>query len=258
MNTRRTWYLALLSLGTMASWLPLYAQQAGNQGKPPVYTYISEWSVPRAQWADMVKVDDEDRTLMDKLIANGTLTAYGAFTNLIHQEGEPTHGTWFTATSEGGLLKALEAVYAQPGATTAPVQGASKHWDYILVGRAYNQRSGKSEGGYLAGDQWNVKAGHMRAYNELVRSAIVPVFDKLVADGSVLSYGMGTEDFHTQKIGRVTFYFTTPDAASFDKASKAMEESFDNNPALGSALESMVEGENHRDFLGRIRYINNK
>ena len=28
--------------------------------------------------------------MMDKLIADGTLTGYGAFTNLIHQEGEPT------------------------------------------------------------------------------------------------------------------------------------------------------------------------
>ena len=145
----------------------LKAQNA-DQGKPPVYTYISEWAVPRAQWAEMVKVDEQDRSLMDKLVADGTLTGYGAYTNLIHQEGEPTHGTWFTATSEGNLLKALEAVYAQPGTTTAPVQGASKHWDYMLVGRVYNQRPGKSEGGYLAGDQWDVKPGEMRAYNDLV------------------------------------------------------------------------------------------
>jgi hypothetical protein len=110
-----------------------------------VYTYIAEWNVPRAQWADMVKVDEQDRPLLDKLVADGTLTAYGAFTNLIHQEGAPTHGSWFTATSEGNLMKALEAIYTQPGCTTAPVEAASKHWDYIVVSRIYNQRSGKSE-----------------------------------------------------------------------------------------------------------------
>jgi hypothetical protein len=232
--------------------------QTSDQGKPPVYTYLSEWAVPRAQWAEMVKLDEQDRPLMDKLISDGTLTGYGAFTNVIHQEGEPTHGTWFTATSEGNLLKALEAVYAQPGSTTAPVQGAAKHWDYMLVSRVYNQRSGKSEGGYLAGDQWNVKPGQMHAYTDLVKSSLVPVFEKMLADGIVTAYGMDSEDFHTGKLGRVTFYFTTPDAAGFDKASKAMDEAFDKNPALNNAFQSLVDREGHRDFLDRLRYMNNK
>jgi hypothetical protein len=257
MKNRKTWYVGFLSIFASVTCGPLQAQ-TGDQGKPPLYTYISEWAVPRAQWAEMVKLDEQDRPLMDKLISDGTLTGYGAFTNLIHQEGEPTHGTWFTATSEGNLLKALEAVYAQPGTTTAPVQSASKHWDYMLVGRVYNQRSGKSDGGYLAGDQWDVKPGEMRAYNDLVKSALIPVFEKLLADGVVTSYGMDTEDFHTQKLGRVTFYFTTPDASAFDKASKAFEEAFDKSPALGSALQSMVDRQGHRDFLDRLRYMSNK
>jgi hypothetical protein len=247
-------FVSVLALAIGAS---LQAQTA-QQGKPPVYTYLSEWAVPRAQWADMLKVDEQDRPLMDKMVGDGTLTGYGAFTNLIHQEGEPTHGTWFTATSEGNLLKALEAVYANPGSTTAPVEGASKHWDYVLVGRIYNQRSGKSENGYLAGDQWDVKPGQMRAYSDLVKSQLAPVFEKLLADGVVTSYGMDTEDFHTGKIGRVTFYFTTPDAAGFDKADKALDETFEKDPALSGALQSMVDREGHRDFLDRLRYMNNK
>lgn len=236
---------------------PLQAQNP-DQGKAPVYTYVSEWSVPRAQWSDMAKLAQEDRGLMDKLVADGTLTGYGAFTNLIHQEGEPTHGTWFVAISEGNLLKALEAIYAQPGTTTAPVEGASKHWDYFLVGRIYNQRPGKSEGGYLALDEWDVKPGQMRAYTEMVKSSVVPIFEKLLADGTVSSYGMDSEDFHTGKIGRVSLYFTASDAAGFDKASKAFDEAFEKNPAIAPALNSMVEAEGHRDYLDRIVYMVNK
>lgn len=257
MNGRKICLAGFLPVFALVGGLPLPAQTA-DQGKPPVYTYISEWAVPRAQWAEMVKLDDQDKPLMEKLVSDGTLTGYGAFTNIIHQDGEPTHGTWFTAASEGNLLKALEAVYAQPGATTSPVQGASKHWDYITVSRIYNQRPGKSEGGYLAGDQWDVKPGQMRAYTDLAKSTLVPIFEKLVADGTVSSYGMDMEDFHTQELGRVTFYFTTPDAAAFDKASKEFDEAFDKNPSLASALQSMVERKGHRDFLDRLRYMNNK
>lgn len=195
---------------------------------------------------------------MDKLVADGTLTGYGSFTNLIHQEGEPTHGTWFTATSEGRLMKGLEALYAEPGATTAPVEGASKHWDYIMISRIYNQRSGKSEGGYLAGDHWDVKAGDMHAYTELMKSDLVPVLDKLLADGAITSYGMDTEDYHQQKLGRVTFYFTTSDSAGLDKANEAFQQVYEKNAALGAAFRSLTEREGHSDFLARLRYMNNK
>lgn len=257
MQKRVVWCVCLLALVALAAGAPLQAQEA-DQGKPPIYTYIAEWAVPRAQWADMAKVDEQDRPLMDKLVADGTITGYGAFTNLIHQEGEPTHGTWFTATSEGNLMKALEAVYAQPGSTTSPVQAASKHWDYITVSRIYNQRSGKSEGGYLAGDEWNVKPGEMREYNDLLKSALVPVCEKLLADGILTSYGVETEDFHQQTLGRVTFYFTTTDASGLDKVDKAFDEAFGKNPALGAAFRSMTEREGHRDFLTRLRYMSLK
>ncbi|MBV9404518.1 MAG: hypothetical protein JO211_04180 [Acidobacteriaceae bacterium] len=192
------------------------------------------------------------------MIADGSLVSYGAFTNLIHQEGQPTHGTWMTATSEGNILKALETVYAHPGSTNARVEGDSKHWDYLLVSRIYNQRPGKSNDGYLAGDQWYVKPGQMQAYTQLVKSQLVPVMEKLIADGAVNAYGMATEDFHTGKMGLVTFYFTTPDATSFDKASKAMDAMFDASPSLNAAFRSMVDSEGHIDFLDRLRYMNSK
>jgi len=95
----------------------------------PVYTCVAIWDVPRAQWGDMEKLDEQDKPVLDKLVADGTLIGYGAYTNIIQQEGEPTHGSWFTATSEDNLLKALEAIYAHPGSISVPVEGASKHWD---------------------------------------------------------------------------------------------------------------------------------
>ena len=36
--------------------IPLKAQDA-DKGKPPVYTYIAEWAVPRPMWGDIVKLD---------------------------------------------------------------------------------------------------------------------------------------------------------------------------------------------------------
>ena len=252
------WALAVLSLClVLAMALPSPAQQAAQQEKPPIYTYVATWSVPRAQWADMEKQDQQERPLMDKLVANGTLIGYGGYTNLIHQEGEPTHGTWFSASSEGNLMKALEAVYAQPAMVTSPVQGASKHWDYLFRDTLYNAKAGTSAG-YLTWSEWQVKDGQMRAYQELSKSLMVPMLEKLLAEGAVSSYGTNVEDYHQDKIGRVFEYITVPDAASLDKVNQAFDNLFKNNPALGNAFRALVKSEGHRDFLTRLRYMVNK
>ncbi len=256
MQRRTIWGVCLLLCLTLAIGGSLQAQTAAK-GKAPVYTYVAEWDVPRAQWGDMVKLDEQDRPLLDKLVADGTLIGYGAYTNLIHQEGQPTHGSWFTATSEGNLMKALEAIYAQPGSVSAPVQGASKHWDQILTGDIYNSKPGTS-GGYLTWSRWEIKPGDMRDYSELTKSAFVPVLEKLLAEGSITSYGLLREDFHQQKLGTIYEYLTVPDAASLDKVNKAFDDAFSNNPAFGDAVRALAEREGHQDFLTRLRFMVNK
>lgn len=251
------WNAGFLCLFALAAVKPLHAQN-GSESKPPVYIYVSEWDVPRPEWADMLKLSDKDKPLMEKLLADGTLTSYGAGANLIHQAGAPTHTEWFAAASEGNLLKTLDAIYKTPGETDAKVLSDSKHSDILLVCHIHKERSGTWENAYLTGVQWTVKPGQMHAYEALANKTIVPVFDKLMADGAVISYGLGAEDFHTSKIGMTTFYFITPDAASFDKASKAIDDAFDQNPALNGALRALVEDEGHRDFIDRVSYVTNK
>jgi hypothetical protein len=258
MQKRATSCVCFLILFLVAAAVrPLLAQPAAKT-KPTVYTYVAQWDVPRAQWADIVKADEADRPVLDKLVADGTLVGYGAYTNLIHQEGEPTHGTWFSATSEGNLLKALEAIYAQPALVTAPVQANSKHWDLILTGDVYNYKPGNSKDGYLTWSRWEIKPGAMRGYLDLSKKVFTPVLEKLLADGTITSYGQLSEDYHTQKMGVVFEYFTVPDAASMDKANKALEDVFANTPALGDAVRGLTEREGHRDYLTRLRFMVNK
>jgi hypothetical protein len=254
MRKRTTWgvCLPILCLG-LATAMRLEAQMAGKD-KPPVYTYVAEWDVPRAQWGDIVKLDEQDRPLLDKLVADGTIVGYGAYTNLIHQEGQPTHGSWFTAMSEGNLLKALEAIYAQPGSVSAPVQGASKHWDQIFTGDIYNGKPGTSSG-YLLWSRWEIKPGEMRSYSELTKSSIVPIMEKLLAEGSITSYGLLREDFHQQKLGTVYQYITLPNASALDQVNKALQDAFKDSPAYGDAVQALADREGHQDFLTRLRFM---
>lgn len=253
MQKRGIWAVCLLLAGLMVVGTP-WSAQAADEGKPPMYISVSQWAVPRAQWGEVTKRNDADRAMMDKLVADGTITGYGEFMNLIHAEGEPTHGEWMTATSEGNILKALEGFYARPD-VTAPVLAASKHWDYFLVSRMHNQRSGKFDGAYLTGIAWDVKPGQDEAFRNLLKSRIVPILEKLLADGTLIFYTVAVENYHKAPPGHYEVVFTTPDASGVDKVTQAFEAAFSKDTELGPAMQSLTTTETHRDFLLRVTHM---
>ena len=69
-------FAGLCALAMSAVWaLPVSAQMSEAKEKPPMYSYVSFWNIPRAQWADMAKADDTDRKILDKAIANRSVVA---------------------------------------------------------------------------------------------------------------------------------------------------------------------------------------
>lgn len=239
--------MCLLALFVLAANVPL-AAQGMEQGKDPVYIYVAEWEVPRAQWGEMTKQNDAQRPVLDKLVADGTLIGYGQFSSMIHAEGSPTHGSWFSARSQGGLLKALEAFYARPD-VTSPVLANSKHWDYFLVTRHYNGHSGTFKGAYLVGGTWDVKPGQARAYTELIGKTIVPVMEQMLKDGLIHWYSVDWQNFHTDNPGRSSFVYVAANADAVDKVDKAIDAALEKHAGLGAAFGSLVDMASHRDFL---------
>lgn len=231
--------------------------QGPDGGKPAVYYYVAQWAVPRDLWRDYAKVNADERGLLDSLVADGTLIGYGEFAILLHQEGQPTHGSWFTSNSRGGLLKALEAIYKLPQ-VTFPVLNQSKHWDFFLVSRMHGEKSGKFQGGYLAGGGFDVKPGQEKTFNELTKKHLVPVLDKLIAEGVITLYSLDTEEYHSETPGRVNFVYTTADADSVDKAENAIEAAVINDPAVETMFRATVDWKGHRDILARVGNMVNK
>jgi hypothetical protein len=201
----------------------------------------------------MAKVDEQDRALEEKLLADGTMMSYGESVNLIHTEGRPTHTEWFRATSEGNILKALAGFYGQADETAA-VLAASKHWDHFLVSRIHNERSGKFDGAYISGSMWLMKAGRMDAFEAMVKAIVVPRLEKEPADGAVIFYSVDSEDYHSEVPGLVDVVFAVADAATMDKVNAAFEAAFSKDTEIGPALGALTERDSHRDFLGSVAH----
>src|SRR5271156_7033003 len=84
------------------------AQTSEVKEKPPLYTYVADWNIPRAQWPDMEKAYASTQKIMDKAIADGTIVGYGTDVTLVHQADGTTHDDWWSAKSLAGVLNVLD------------------------------------------------------------------------------------------------------------------------------------------------------
>jgi len=250
MKTRAIGLLVCFVAGAFAVASSAKAQSAPAE-KQPVYTYVSEWAVPRAMWADYKKEDDADLDAMKKAMTDGTIVEYGSFAVLNHQEGAPTHGSLFSATSMANLMKVLEGLRNAPGATS-PVLAASKHWDYILSTTNYNGHSGTFANGYLRVARWPSKAGANDPDGKILKATMVAIFEKLLADGAIHSYAIDSEIVHSEDPGTTFAVFVANGAEGLDKFNAAITDMGKNNPALGAAYGTLIDAHGHRDTLARV------
>jgi len=230
------------------------AQSQGAE-KPVLYTYVSEWTVPRAMWADYLKTDAADVEIMKKAVADGTIVSFGSYAVVNHQEGHPTHGTWFSATSMANILKVLEGVRSAPGATAPPL-AAAKHWDYILESHDYNAHSGTFTNGYLRVGNWRAKASDPDG--KILKATFVTLLEKLLADGALHDYQIDRETVHSADPGTLFVAIVANGGEGLDKFYAALEEAEKTNPAGWAGLSTTIDEAGHRDFLAHVNTMTHK
>ena len=245
--------VGLCTLAMAAVWAaPAYAQTSEVKEKPPMYSYVSNWSIPRAQWADMEKANLADQKILEKALANGTIVGYGDDVTMVHQAEGSTHDNWWSAMSMAGLLNVLDQFY-KSGTPTSPVlASATKHWDNIFVSRFYNWHAGSWKDAYGHGSSYKLKADAPDdAVERLSKNLIVPLMEKMLADGAIHEYEIDTEAIHTEAPGTFYVFYLAANAEGLDKVNAALQERLKANPLGGSAFGSMVDFTAHRDFLAR-------
>lgn len=231
---------------------PASAQSSEVKEKPQIYTYVSNWVLPRSKWADMAKNNAASQKIIDAALANGTIIAAGNGEALIHTEHGATHSGWWCATSEAGVLNVLDEFYKNGSTTNATFGSATAHWDGLYVSRFYNYKSGPLKNGYDHGAYYKLKADAPNdAVAMLSKALFVPFFDKLMNDGAVVAYQVAEEAIHTQDPNWFFVFFLTPDAAGLDKVNAALTAALTKDPLSGAALTSMIDFGPHLDDLGR-------
>ncbi len=231
---------------------PVSAQTSEIKEKPPMYSYVGNWAIPRAQWAEMEKSAAADRPVLDKGMADGTIVGYGSDINLVHQPDGETHDDWWSAMSMAGVLNILDQFYQTGSSTTPVLTTATRHWDEIYVSRYYNWHPGTFKGAYTHGSSYKLKPdAPPDAVETLSKNLIAPLMEKMLADGTIHEYEIDTEAIHTEAPGTFWLFYIAANAEGLDKVNAALMQTLKAHPLDAPAFDSMVDYSAHRDILVR-------
>lgn len=230
--------------------LPVSAQMSDVKAKPPMYTYVADWQIPRAHWGEMAQANAADKPILDKALADGTIVGYGNDEDLVHQADGSTHDDWWSATSMAGLIKVLDQFYASGNTSSPALDSATRHWDTIFISRYYNWHSGSYKGGYTSIASYKLKPDAPDdAVGIISEHMVAPLLEKMLADGTILEYEIDTLAVHTEAPGTFWISYVAAEPDGLDKVDAAIRDTLKNHPLDGPAFASMVDFSAHRDAL---------
>ena len=242
----------MLAMVLVASWtMPLSAQTEVKE-KAPMYSYVGNWAIPRAQWAEMDKGAAADDAILQKALSSGTIIGYGNERTIVHQSDGLTHDDWWSSMSMAGLMTVLDQFYTSGNSTTPALESATKHTDTIYVSRYYNYKSGSWKGLYGHGSVYRLKADAPdNAVETIAKDIVGPLMEKMLANGTIYEWEIDTEAIHTEAPGMFFVYYLCSNADCLDKVNAGLREAGKANPLRGPAMSTMIDYTTHRDVLLR-------
>jgi hypothetical protein len=240
----------LFVMGAVGMAGPLRAQSMEVKEKPAMYSYVANWQIPRAKWVEFEKSSPTTDKLLSQALGSGTLVAYGDDKVEVHSPEGPTHDSFWSTMSMAGVLDMLDSLAKGP--PDPLLQTATKHWDGIYVSHFYNWKSGTYKGAYTHTSYYKLKAtAAVDAVETISKNFIVPLMEKLLADGSIIEYEIDQEAIHTESPAGFWLDYITPNSAGLDKVNAALGQAIKTNTFAGPAFDAMIEGADHRDYLSR-------
>ncbi len=85
----------------------------------------------------------------------------------------------------------------------------------------------------------------------LSKNLVVPLLEKLMADGTLVEYEIDEEAIHTESPDTFWIDYIAASSEGLDKTNAALRETLKATPLAGPAFGSMVDFAPHRDYLSR-------
>lgn len=202
--------------------------------------------------------------VMQKLMAEGAVLAYGADEDLLHFEKAPNYAVWTTVPNYAAYAKVLKATDSMFDSMPAAdreqmlrLHDADAHSDFIVV--PVISRHGAVKPGTLPFSRMSmhkVRPGKMQDYRKAYEQYTKPVLDALLDKGTILGYSLETVAMHTSEPGMVYQFISVASLDALDAVSAALEEANDRlteaqRSLRNGILREATDAAAHRDGLMR-------
>jgi hypothetical protein len=238
---------------------------------PTIYTRVGQWKIAPQFWDEFEKSFEKyELPVLEKLLADGSIVEYGFDTAALHSEEGPTHGTWIASKNMVGIEKALEALNAAEMKLSPEIQKklstdlfGEKHSDALFSSLIIKGRTAQLNKGYDATMMVQVQPGKKQEYKRLFEKYYLPVVEGLYANGTITSYGLDEEDYHSHTPGILVAWYVVSSAEGLDKFNEAFENAWKSrseaeNSAIQHAIMDLTVPSAHRDSLSRILHYGAK
>jgi hypothetical protein len=232
----------------------------------PVYTWINLVKAKPGQGDALVKlILEEDAKTFDPLVASGAALAWGVGMPIVHDGKDPySHVEWIDFAGWAGADAFMKLFMEQRQAMgEAGSKEMNAKWDAvvepgshadIIVRRAHTGAGGPGRVGYISLGYYRAKPGKMGDLKKMYMSNVVPVMDKVLADGKIVNYGLNEVAVHRgQEWDYMSWYVSEGLAArdavdaAFDAADAARSEA--ENKAMGEKWSELIDPSGHSDQI---------
>jgi len=223
---------------------------------PTVYTFVSQFQVPRANWAGYS--EDTEKTavpILEKLTADGTILSWSTFEQVVHTVDGYSHGAAWSSTSISGLMKVLDEI-RKAGPRPGQV-AATRHEDFLMQTSMYGVGGGTPA--YLRVVCSNAKADNPGNYTATLKKLLVPTFDEQVKKGVATYWGVDEQYVNTSAQSTRCVVITYPNAEGMDKWAAAIKATMAKWSAAERAeFAGSTVLDSRRDILARITHSGHK
>lgn len=224
------------------------AQAADEPAETFVYGTYSVCDLAGQDRADEIFMQ-LDKPIYDAAVADGTLSSYSYYAH--HTGGKWRRGMFYVAPSIPALLDAQTKIADQIDAKNAKLNTeaskiCNKHEDYIW--RSVAGMAGKTEPGKAVFSVYFVCDSREAQADAIVKQVFAPVYDKLVDDGKLTSWGY-LEHIVGGHVRRVAT-MTASDMKSLMAARSEINQALTDNP-LGDTFTEICSA--HEDYMWEVK-----
>lgn len=223
-----------------------------QQGQPIIYTFVSQFQVPRANWAQYAENTEKSFVpVAEKMVADGTILSYSTFENIVHTPEGFTHGAAWSSSTISGLTKVLDEVRKvgpQPGQIAA-----TRHEDLLMQTNMYVIGNGTPA--YLRVVCANAKPDKPEVYAAALKKYLWPTFEDQVKKGVAGYVALDSQYVNNSAPSLRCVVVNFPNAESIDKWAAAVNATLGKMTAADrDAFFGSTVTDSRRDFLARITH----